>query len=53
MKARMIGYWFWQHALTHASTAGIAQAARNLRKRGVPLDLALVMLRPVLTRVPS
>lgn len=42
--AIMIGLYFWQHAKNHARDTSLTIAAKNLRKRGVPLELAIEML---------
>lgn len=36
--------WFREKALENARWAGTYQAARNLRKQGVPLEYALAIL---------
>jgi len=37
--------WFWAHRIRiRAQAAGVHQAARNLRKQGVPLRVALLIL---------
>lgn len=36
--------WFREKALENARLAGVYQAARNLRKQGVPLEYALAIL---------
>ena len=41
------GLWFYRKALKQAREHGVQPAARNLRKQGVPLALALLMLRRV------
>jgi len=36
----LVGHWLTQKARRNAAEAGVFQAARNLRKQGVPLELA-------------
>lgn len=43
-RAIMIGLYFWQHAKNHARDTSLTIAAKNLRKRGVPVALAVEML---------
>ena len=42
--AAQFAVWYRQKALDNAATAGVQQAARNLRKQGVPLPWALAIL---------
>lgn len=42
--AIMIGLYFWQHAKNHAQQTSLTTAAKNLRKRGVPVEIAVQML---------
>lgn len=39
-----VGLWFIQHARTRAGKSGTFQVARNLRKQGVPLPIAIQIL---------
>lgn len=39
-----IGRWLASKARQQAIDVGVQQAARNLRKQGVPLELALLIL---------
>lgn len=38
------GLWLARKARRNAEEAGVQQAARNLRKQGVPIELALAIL---------
>lgn len=38
------GRWLADKARKQAATLGVQQAARNLRKQGVPIELALAIL---------
>jgi len=40
------GEWFVRHARQHQTEQGTFTAAKGLRKRGVPLDVALKILVP-------
>jgi len=42
--AARVGAWLADKAQQQATTAGIQQAARNLRKQGMPVELALLVL---------
>ena len=44
--AVMVGRWLIAKARGQAAEHGIQQAARNLRKQGAPLELALAILVP-------
>ena len=44
MNASLIGRWLICKARRQARESGIQQAAANLRKQGVPLPLALLIL---------
>lgn len=39
-----IGYWLATKCRRQAAEVGVYQVARNLRKQGVPLDVALTLL---------
>jgi len=39
-----IGYWLARKAREQAMVGSYYQAAKNLRKQGVPLEMALVIL---------
>ena len=40
----MTGQWFIDHYRARAAESGIYAAARQLRKQGVPIDVALAIL---------
>ena len=40
-----LGEWYFAGFRRNVAEAGLAQASRNLRKRGVPLALALRLVR--------
>lgn len=40
----LIGRWLWAKARRQQREQGTQQAARNLRKQGVPLPVALLIL---------
>lgn len=42
--ALAVGVWLARKAQAQAQAAGTLQAAKNLRKQGVPLDIALLLL---------
>lgn len=44
MSVRSIGDWFANKYRTLAADVGTQQAARNMRKQGVPIEVALAIL---------
>jgi hypothetical protein len=40
----VVGWWLLAKARRQAAEAGTYQAAKNLRKQGAPLELALLIL---------
>jgi hypothetical protein len=42
---RLVGHWLIHKARKQASALGTYAAARNLRKQGLPIELALSILR--------
>ena len=44
------GAWLYVKARRQAREIGVQQAAKNLRKQGAPIELALQLLRTVNTR---
>ena len=42
--AAIVGRWLWAKARRQQREQGTQQAARNLRKQGVPLPVALLIL---------
>lgn len=45
--SQSVGYWLMQKARKQQAEQGTPQAARNLKKQGVPLDYALDILVPL------
>lgn len=45
--AQSLGAWLMQKARKQQAEQGTPQAARNLKKQGVPLDFALDILVPL------
>lgn len=41
---QLLGYWLADKAREQAQERGVQHAARNLRKQGVPLHLAVAIL---------
>lgn len=45
--SQTVGYWLMHKARKQQAEQGTFQAARNLKKQGVPLDFALDILVPL------
>lgn len=45
--SQSVGYWLMHKARKQQAEIGTFQAARNLKKQGVPLDYALDILAPL------
>ena len=43
-RALMIGLFFAQKYRNQAVTGGVPKAARNMRKQGIPVDMAVLIL---------
>lgn len=44
LRAQHVGLWLADKYSTQAAESGVERAARNLRKQGVPLQIALLIL---------
>lgn len=42
--AKLVGEWFFAKYRRQAAETGVARVAKNLRKQGVPIEVALAIL---------